>query len=87
MIVKLPFISPEHPMPATARAMMSILEDVAIPQSNEPSSNTKKNPKKVNYIFLALAHNERYVDKYLRVEIGINLTRQRLQASTEQCLC
>jgi hypothetical protein len=49
MIVRVPFIKPEHPIPATARAMMSILDEFAIPQSREPSSNTKKKAKKVHY--------------------------------------
>jgi hypothetical protein len=42
MIVRVPFIKPEDPIPATARATINIVEEVATPQSREPSSKTKK---------------------------------------------
>ena len=41
-MVRPPFISPEDPIPATARPMMSIVEDLATPQMSEPTSKMKK---------------------------------------------
>ena len=41
-MVKPPFISPEEPIPAMARPMMSIVEDCATPQMSEPTSKMKK---------------------------------------------
>lgn len=49
MIVIVPFDSPELPIPAMARPMMSISEDWAAPQSTEPNSNT---PRKVMNVYL-----------------------------------
>jgi hypothetical protein len=46
MIVKAPFIIPAAPNPATARPMMSILDDTAAPQRREPISKTPKKNKK-----------------------------------------
>jgi hypothetical protein len=42
-MVKPPFRRPDNPIPATARAMMNILEDLAIAHSSDPSSKIKKN--------------------------------------------
>lgn len=48
IIVKAPFIRPDEPIPATARAMNNIIEDVAIPHRREPSSKMKKKTIKVH---------------------------------------
>lgn len=42
IMVKPPFMRPEAPTPAIARATMSIFEEVATAQSKDPSSNMKK---------------------------------------------
>ena len=42
-IVKAPFCIPDPPIPATARPTINILEDVAIAQIRDPTSNMKKN--------------------------------------------
>jgi hypothetical protein len=49
MIVNPPFISPEPPIPAMARPMMSIMELVATPHSSEPSSNIERKTRNVIY--------------------------------------
>jgi hypothetical protein len=49
MIVNPPFISPEPPTPAMARPIISIMELVATPHSNEPSSNIERKTKNVIY--------------------------------------
>lgn len=49
MMVNDPFIKPDDPSPATARATINIFEDVARPQRSDPSSNMKKKTKKVHY--------------------------------------
>ena len=48
IIVKAPFIRPDEPIPATARATINIFEDVAIPHRREPSSKMKKKTMKVH---------------------------------------
>jgi hypothetical protein len=48
MIVNAPFMSPEEPIPATARATINIFDDVARPQRRDPSSKMKKKTKKVH---------------------------------------
>lgn len=48
VMVRRPFIRPADLRPATARATISIFDDVATPQSNEPSSNTKKKTRNVH---------------------------------------
>ena len=55
MIVRAPFIKPADPKPAMARAIMSIMEELATPHSKEPNSNTKKKLKKVHFRFFSLA--------------------------------
>lgn len=42
MIVYPPFIRPEAPNPAIARPMISMLEEVAAPQTADPTSKTAK---------------------------------------------
>lgn len=51
-MVRAPFSNPEDPIPATARAMINILEELAIPHSSDPSSKMKKNTIKVHYIMV-----------------------------------
>ena len=48
MMVMAPFMSPEPPMPATARLTMSILDELARPQRREPISKTKRNARNVH---------------------------------------
>lgn len=48
IIVKAPLTSPLPPNPATARPIISIFEFNAAPQKIEPSSNRKRNERKVN---------------------------------------
>lgn len=48
IIVKAPFRIPELPIPATARPTISIIDELAMPQSNEPSSKMAKNVIKVH---------------------------------------
>ena len=48
MIVKVPFSKPEAPMPATARAIINIFEEVATAQRREPSSKMEKKARKVH---------------------------------------
>jgi hypothetical protein len=48
MMVNAPFIKPEDPRPATARATISIFEDVAMPQRSDPNSKMKKNTRNVH---------------------------------------
>lgn len=48
MMVRPPFMMPEDPMPATARPMMSMLDEAARPHMREPSSKTATNVKKVH---------------------------------------
>jgi hypothetical protein len=50
MIVNAPFTSPAPPIPATAREIISILEDVDTAQSSEPSSKMAKKERKTDYI-------------------------------------
>jgi hypothetical protein len=49
MIVIDPFMIPEPPIPATARATMNIFEEAATPHSSEPSSNIARKERKVNF--------------------------------------
>jgi hypothetical protein len=49
IIVNDPFISPELPSPATARPIINMLLDTAMPQRREPNSKTAKKAKKVYY--------------------------------------
>jgi hypothetical protein len=49
MIVSAPFIKPDEPRPATARATISIFEDVAMPQRSDPNSKIKKNTRNVHF--------------------------------------
>jgi hypothetical protein len=48
IMVKAPFKIPEVPIPATARPIINILEEVATPQIREPNSKTAKNAMKVH---------------------------------------
>jgi hypothetical protein len=48
MISRAPFKMPEVPMPAITRPTINIAEEVATPQSKEPSSKMKKKPRKVH---------------------------------------
>lgn len=48
MMVKAPFSKPEAPMPATARAIINIFEDVATAQRREPSSKMEKKTRNVH---------------------------------------
>jgi hypothetical protein len=48
IMVKAPFKIPDVPIPATARPIISILEEVATPQIKEPSSKTAKKAMKVH---------------------------------------
>jgi hypothetical protein len=43
-----PFWMPEHPIPATARPTISILDEVATAQSRDPSSKMAKKTMKVH---------------------------------------
>ena len=43
-------IKPELPMPATARPMMSITDEVATPHRRLPSSKTPKKAKKAHLV-------------------------------------
>ena len=47
IIVSIPFISPEPPIPATARPTISMLEEVATPHNREPISKRTTKAKKV----------------------------------------
>jgi len=47
-MVRAPLMSPEPPMPATARPTINILEELATPQSKEPSSKMARKVRKVN---------------------------------------
>lgn len=47
IIVRAPLTIPEPPIPATALPTMSIFDDVATPQSNEPNSKVATNAEKV----------------------------------------
>jgi len=47
-MVKAPFKIPEVPIPATARPIINILEEVATPQIREPNSKTAKKAIKVH---------------------------------------
>jgi hypothetical protein len=49
MIVKDPFCRPDTPKPATARPTMKNAEEVATPQSSEPTSKTKKKAMNVHF--------------------------------------
>lgn len=48
-IFNAPFIMPDDPIPATARPMMSILEEFATPQTKEPTSNILKKERNVHF--------------------------------------
>lgn len=48
MIVKAPLFSPADPRPAIARAIINILEEVAIPQSSEANPKMKRKPRYVH---------------------------------------
>lgn len=43
-----PFNIPEDPIPATARPMINIFEELATPQINEPISNNAKEERNVH---------------------------------------
>lgn len=49
MIVIDPFMMPEPPIPAIARATMNIFEETDTPHSSEPSSNIARKERKVNF--------------------------------------
>ena len=49
MMVIAPFIKPDDPRPATARPTMSMFDDVATPQSREPSSKMNRKIKNTHY--------------------------------------
>lgn len=51
MIVKAPFCRPAVPIPAIALPTISILEEVATPQSRDPTSKRQKKVTKV-HLFL-----------------------------------
>jgi anaerobic selenocysteine-containing dehydrogenase len=44
IMVNAPFEIPDTPKPAMARPMISIFDEVATPQINDPTSKTKKKP-------------------------------------------
>jgi hypothetical protein len=48
IIVNAPFKIPEVPIPATARPIINILEEVATPQIKEPNSKMAKKDMKVH---------------------------------------
>lgn len=48
IIVNAPFIKPDEPRPAIARATINIFEDVARPQRSDPSSKMKKKDRNVH---------------------------------------
>jgi hypothetical protein len=50
IMVKAPFKIPEVPIPATARPIINILEEMAMPQIKEPNSKMAKKAMKVHYI-------------------------------------
>jgi hypothetical protein len=49
MIVMAPLIVPDVPMPATARPVISILDEVATPHTRLPSSKNAKNPRNTHW--------------------------------------
>jgi hypothetical protein len=51
-MVNAPFRIPELPIPAIARPTINIIEEVAMPQINDPNSKIAKNVIKVHYICL-----------------------------------
>jgi hypothetical protein len=53
MIVRAPFVKPDAPILAMARAMISILDDWAPPQRPEPNSKMARKTRKVAYWKLA----------------------------------
>lgn len=48
MMVIDPFMIPDPPIPATALAMINMVDDTDTPHSNEPSSNIARKERKVN---------------------------------------
>jgi len=58
-IVRPPFWRPAVPKPATARPIINIFEDEAMPQSKEPNSKTAKKVKKIHWRGLADSLSER----------------------------
>lgn len=50
-------MSPEDPMPATARPIMSMVDDWATPQIRDPSSKMAKQTRYVHYIRTSVLMN------------------------------
>jgi len=48
IMVMAPFCNPELPMPATARPTMNITDEVAMPQTSDPSKKTSKKDRNVH---------------------------------------
>jgi hypothetical protein len=53
MIVKAPFINPLPPNPATARPMMSMVDDTAAPHRTDPTSKRSRKARNVSCSSLA----------------------------------
>lgn len=49
MIVNEPFINPDDPTPAIARPPMKIGEEVATPQTRDPTSKIKRKARNVHF--------------------------------------
>lgn len=83
-MVRAPFIRPEPPIPATARPTINIFEDVATPQSKEPSSKIKRQTRKDHCKMMSNSHTQGVCSAiHLGVEARIDLARQRLQRGAE----
>jgi hypothetical protein len=51
MMVIAPFMMPAAPKPATARPMINMLDDTAVPQRTEPNSKIAKKTRKDHWDF------------------------------------
>jgi hypothetical protein len=49
MTTKVPFMTPEEPIPAIALPTMSMADEFAAPHTREPISNSKKKAKYAHY--------------------------------------
>jgi hypothetical protein len=84
-----PLSIPEAPKPATARPMMSMFEDTAVPQRREPNSKMPKKTRNVHLVVNRSAlpsceETNKRMCVYLGAKIGINLPSEWLECTAIQ---
>ena len=72
-MVRAPFISPEDPIPATARPTIRVSEEGATPHNRDPNSNIARNVRKVYWSRFSTILRSIRGDTDFRAEICIDL--------------